>query len=126
MIIMMVSPAMRSSRNTLTPGLSASACLTDEFVITGGAAFGTGEHPTTSMCVEWLEGHLTKSKGAAVLDYGCGSGILGRLSSFRVLSVAANGAHQMTGCHIQKLCTNSGKDNILVGLVPGVLWPVAE
>ncbi|MFC3109080.1 50S ribosomal protein L11 methyltransferase [Undibacterium arcticum] len=39
-----------------------------------GLAFGTGSHPTTRLCMEWLEAHI----GAAmsVLDYGCGSGIL--------------------------------------------------
>jgi ribosomal protein L11 methyltransferase len=40
-----------------------------------GLAFGTGTHPTTGLCLKWLDGHLTP--GARVLDYGCGSGILG-------------------------------------------------
>jgi len=39
-----------------------------------GLAFGTGEHATTAMCLEWLEAHL--APGTAVLDYGCGSGVL--------------------------------------------------
>jgi ribosomal protein L11 methyltransferase len=39
-----------------------------------GLAFGTGEHPTTALCLEWLE--ATLERGAAVLDYGCGSGVL--------------------------------------------------
>ncbi len=39
-----------------------------------GLAFGTGSHPTTAMCLEWLCAHVTE--GARVLDYGCGSGIL--------------------------------------------------
>lgn len=39
-----------------------------------GLAFGTGDHPTTALCLEWLsEQPLT---GRSVLDYGCGSGIL--------------------------------------------------
>lgn len=39
-----------------------------------GLAFGTGTHPTTALCLEWLESQpLT---GVTVLDYGCGSGIL--------------------------------------------------
>lgn len=39
-----------------------------------GLAFGTGSHPTTHLCLEWLEANL--NSGQAVLDYGCGSGIL--------------------------------------------------
>lgn len=40
-----------------------------------GLAFGTGSHPTTAMCLNWLAQHL--KPGQTVLDYGCGSGILG-------------------------------------------------
>jgi len=39
-----------------------------------GLAFGTGSHPTTHLCLEWLAAHL--HGGETVLDYGCGSGIL--------------------------------------------------
>jgi ribosomal protein L11 methyltransferase len=39
-----------------------------------GLAFGTGTHPTTALCLEWMEAHL--ELGASVIDYGCGSGIL--------------------------------------------------
>jgi len=39
-----------------------------------GLAFGTGTHPTTRLCLEWLDGH--PPRGAQVIDYGCGSGIL--------------------------------------------------
>lgn len=39
-----------------------------------GLAFGTGSHPTTRLCMEWLEAH--PPVGLRVLDYGCGSGIL--------------------------------------------------
>ena len=39
-----------------------------------GLAFGTGSHPTTRLCMEWLEAH--PAPGKSVLDYGCGSGIL--------------------------------------------------
>lgn len=39
-----------------------------------GLAFGTGSHPTTHLCLEWLAGHI--QGGETVLDYGCGSGIL--------------------------------------------------
>ena len=39
-----------------------------------GLAFGTGTHPTTALCLEWLSAQDLKDK--TVLDYGCGSGIL--------------------------------------------------
>ncbi len=39
-----------------------------------GLAFGTGTHPTTAMCLEWLDG--IDADGKRLLDYGCGSGVL--------------------------------------------------
>lgn len=39
-----------------------------------GLAFGTGTHPTTALCLEWLDGQALEGK--SVIDYGCGSGIL--------------------------------------------------
>lgn len=51
-----------------------------------GLAFGTGTHPTTAMCLEWLDANL--ELGARAVDYGCGSGILAlaaaRLGAARV------------------------------------------
>jgi ribosomal protein L11 methyltransferase len=41
-----------------------------------GMAFGTGTHPTTRMCLGWIARHGDALRGARVLDYGCGSGIL--------------------------------------------------
>jgi ribosomal protein L11 methyltransferase len=40
-----------------------------------GLAFGTGNHPSTALCLTWLDAHL--EPGATLVDYGCGSGVLG-------------------------------------------------
>ena len=49
---------------------SGTVCLT----LDPGLAFGTGTHPTTALCLEWLASHELSDK--LVIDYGCGSGIL--------------------------------------------------
>jgi ribosomal protein L11 methyltransferase len=46
-----------------------------EILLDPGLAFGTGTHPTTALCLEWLDGQDVSGK--LVVDYGCGSGILG-------------------------------------------------
>ncbi len=58
-------------------------------VLDPGAAFGTGSHPTTRLCLRWLEAQV--KGGETVLDYGCGSGILAiaalRLGAARACAV---------------------------------------
>lgn len=43
----------------------------------GGVAFGTGEHATTRLCLDWLAAEVENKKNMKLLDYGSGSGILG-------------------------------------------------
>ena len=62
-------------------------------VLDPGLAFGTGSHPTTRLCLEWLCGHVRP--GASVLDYGCGSGIL-------AIAAAKLGAARVTGVDIDE------------------------
>jgi ribosomal protein L11 methyltransferase len=54
-----------------------------------GVAFGTGTHPTTQLCLAWLDQNV--ASGATVLDYGCGSGILaiaaGKLGAGTIVGV---------------------------------------
>ena len=47
----------------------------NELKLDPGLAFGTGMHPTTQLCLEWISEHQLKNK--SIIDYGCGSGILG-------------------------------------------------
>lgn len=54
-----------------------------------GLAFGTGTHPTTALCLEWLDG--TELEGKTVIDYGCGSGVLAiaalKLGAVRAIAI---------------------------------------
>jgi ribosomal protein L11 methyltransferase len=67
-----------------------------------GLAFGTGSHPTTRLCLRWLDRHLVA--GASVIDYGCGSG---------VLAIAAKllGAGTVTGVDIDPQAVVASRDN---------------
>ena len=56
-----------------------------------GLAFGTGMHPTTQLCLEWLSANPPSSQ--TVMDFGCGSGILG-------VAAGCLGASQITGLDI--------------------------
>lgn len=59
-----------------------------------GLAFGTGTHPTTALCLEWLDTHAPTGPaplaGQLVIDYGCGSGILA-LAALKLGAAAAIG-----------------------------------
>jgi ribosomal protein L11 methyltransferase len=67
-----------------------------------GLAFGTGSHPTTRLCMEWLEAH--PAPGKSVLDYGCGSGILAMVA--RKL-----GSTPVAGVDIDPQAIESARDN---------------
>jgi ribosomal protein L11 methyltransferase len=60
----------------IVPGaLDAPPQATHVLRLDPGLAFGTGTHPTTRLCLQWIDGH--DFKGQTVIDYGCGSGVLG-------------------------------------------------
>ncbi len=67
-----------------------------------GMAFGTGSHPTTRLCMEWLEQHT--GAGVSVLDYGCGSGIL-------AIVAQKMGAGEVIGVDIDAQAIESAQDN---------------
>jgi len=67
-----------------------------------GVAFGTGSHPTTRLCLRWLEQHV--HGGETVLDYGCGSGIL-------AIAAMKLGAAHATGVDIDPVAVRAAKEN---------------
>ncbi len=69
-----------------------------------GLAFGTGSHPTTRLCLRWLDAHV--HAGEAVLDYGCGSGIL-------AIAAARLGAARVQGCDLDPQAVVAARDNAL-------------
>ncbi|MDD2928433.1 MAG: 50S ribosomal protein L11 methyltransferase [Sideroxydans sp.] len=67
-----------------------------------GLAFGTGSHPTTRLCLRWLDGHIRG--GETVLDYGCGSGIL-------AIAAMKLGASSTVGVDIDSQAVIASRDN---------------
>ena len=67
-----------------------------------GLAFGTGTHETTALCLEWLDRADLKSK--AVLDFGCGSGVL-------AIAALLLGAGNATGTDIDPQALTASEDN---------------
>lgn len=67
-----------------------------------GLAFGTGGHPTTRLCMEWIEQHV--KPGQSMLDYGCGSGILAILAQ-------KCGANPVIGIDIDPQAVESARHN---------------
>ncbi len=70
-------------------------------VLDPGLAFGTGSHPTTRMCLQWL---VRERPTGAILDYGCGSGIL-------AIAAAKLGAREVVGVDIDPQAVRSAHDN---------------
>ncbi|MEI7432496.1 MAG: 50S ribosomal protein L11 methyltransferase [Betaproteobacteria bacterium] len=71
-------------------------------VLDPGMAFGTGSHPTTRLCLEWLEQQVVA--GNSILDYGCGSGIL-------AIAAAKLGAGDVVGVDIDLQAVSAAKSN---------------
>ena len=71
-------------------------------ILDPGLAFGTGAHPTTHLCTEWLIDNV--SKGKKVLDYGCGSGILA-IAAYKL------GAKVVKGVDIDPQAIIASKEN---------------
>ncbi len=74
-----------------------------------GLAFGTGTHPTTALCLQWLDAHPPAGE---VIDYGCGSGVL-------ALAAAKLGARLVQCFDIDAQALIATRDNALVNGMEG-------
>ena len=92
-----------------------------ELVLQGGAAFGTGDHPTTRLCCRWLQNVIRESADArlSVLDYGTGSGLLG-------LAALRFGALEAVGTDIDKDALVNAQYNCVQNNLSMSLYFVSE
>ena len=80
----------------------------EALIIDPGLAFGTGSHPPTRLCLEWLDEH--DLQGLRVIDYGCGSGIL-------AIAAARLGAAEVIGIDIDPQAVLSTAENARINRV---------
>lgn len=80
-----------------------------------GLAFGTGTHPTTALCLEWLDRH--PPQGQTLVDYGCGSGILG-------IAALLLGAKRVIGVDNDPQALTATRDNCNKNDIDETAFPV--
>ena len=85
-------------------------------VLDPGLAFGTGSHPTTRMCLQWL---VRERPVGSVLDYGCGSGIL-------AIAAAKLGACEVVGVDIDPQAVRSAHDNAEANTVTAAFFDASD
>lgn len=86
-------------------------------VLDPGMAFGTGTHPSTSMCLRLMDTHL--KPGDAFLDVGTGSGIL-------MIAAARLGAREITGIDTDEVAVSVARGNLEKNAVPGRLYRLEQ
>jgi ribosomal protein L11 methyltransferase len=111
---LLITPSWHLDTAPAAPGGAGGAGRTDganradgmqTIVLDPGLAFGTGSHPTTRMCLEWLASELRP--GQTVIDYGCGSGIL-------AIAAARLGASSVVALDIDPQAVRSTQANARV------------
>lgn len=105
-------PIPISSRLWIVPTWHTAADpLAINIILDPGLAFGTGSHPTTRLCLRWLDNNLTG--GESVLDYGCGSGIL-------AIAAMKLGAAHAVGVDVDAQAVTASRDNACANHVENV------
>jgi ribosomal protein L11 methyltransferase len=111
-----LAPRCYGSRLWICPaGSQAPAADATVVVLEPGLAFGSGSHPTTALCLQWLAAR--DLAGLRVLDYGCGSGIL-------AISALALGAAAATAVDIDPQALIATADNARSNGVAERLWAI--
>ncbi len=90
----------QADRATMRRAPDVDSAIT--IILDPGLAFGTGSHPTTRLCLRWLDEHPIE--GRSLIDYGCGSGIL-------AIAAAKLGASIVYGVDIDEQAIRSSRDN---------------
>jgi len=106
-----------------------------------GLAFGTGTHPTTHLCLEWMDSH--EFTGDDVVDYGCGSGVLGITAAIKgaqsvvcvdndpqALTATSdnalrNGVQDVINCYAPEEFKQQSADVVLANILAGPLVELA-
>ncbi|MEJ6650523.1 MAG: 50S ribosomal protein L11 methyltransferase [Burkholderiales bacterium] len=111
-------PIQITKRLQISPSWSAVKVTSEiNIILDPGLAFGTGSHPTTQLCLHWLESNLVS--GQTVIDYGCGSGVLG-------IAAKMFGAGRVVGIDIDEDALAASQYNALRNEVDLEVFPAGD
>ncbi len=132
------TPADSMTEPTINPTSEPNAAVV---AFDPGLAFGTGSHPTTALCLEWLDS--LDLAGKTLIDFGCGSGILAiaavKLGAIRAIAIdhdpqaleattanaAANDVIGHLSCHTPNAIPTQFADVLVANILAGVLIEIA-
>lgn len=107
-----IVPSWHKAQHIANTAIPAGALMLE---LDPGLAFGTGSHPTTHLCLQWLDAHQSLLHDASVLDYGCGSGILG-------IAAEKLGAKTVLGIDIDAQAVQSSQQNAVQNDCTRSVW----
>ena len=112
------TPQQISQRLWVVPSWhTAPDPLAINIVLDPGLAFGTGTHPTTRLCLRWLDRHIRG--GESVIDFGCGSGIL-------AIAALKLGAGAACGVDVDEQALLAARHNAMQNQVAAVFFDAAD
>lgn len=119
-------PMQFGERLWIIPSHQQEQHKSSHVILDPGLAFGTGKHPTTALCLQWLDQNI--QGGEIVLDYGCGSGILGiaalKLGAKKIYAIDHD--QQALNATIENAIRNNVKEHDLVTFLPNDISPAQQ